>query len=181
MTRVAAINLLLCYLGWVACVLPAANALPWIGPLALVPLLLVHFAFLSPDRRVDAFLLAAAAALGLSADALLVQFGLIAFPSSAQLLTPSPLWMVALWINFALTINLCLSFLAGKYLLASLFGLIAAPFAYLAGSRLGAMTMPRGIGAALCAVAMEWSLSMPSLLLVNSLLRRRFTPVQQRD
>ena len=48
--------------------------------------------------------------------------------------------MVMLWVNFAMTLNVSLGRLRGKYLLAGILGAFGGPMAYYGGAELGAMT-----------------------------------------
>lgn len=70
----------------------------------------------------------AAAAIGFLFDTLMVATGAFT-PVQSFLPRPfSPPWMVGLWMNFAATLNVSLSWLLGRYWLAALFGGSAAPW-----------------------------------------------------
>ena len=61
------------------------------------------------------------------------------------------------------TLAVSLRWLQRRLVLAGVLGAIAAPLAYLAGARLGALTLPKG-HSALWAQAAGWALLLPALL-----------------
>jgi len=73
----------------------------------------------------------------------------------------APLWIIGLWISFALTINHSLAWLQNKTALQVFFGLMGGPLAYLAGEKLGAITMIHEH--ALFILAFSWALVTPIL------------------
>jgi len=74
-----------------------------------------------------------------------------------------------MWPLFATTLNVSMKWMKGKYLLASLFGAIGGPLAYLAGHRLGAVEFSSTLNA-MFVIGIGWAVMMP--LLVN--LAERF-------
>lgn len=147
--------------GWFACVLGAARGAPMLGP-AVCALLLLAMLWASSRRRALIVLLAAGGLVGGAWDTLLSALGLFHFDtaSHAPLL---PLWMLALWVIFASTCNESLRWLQGRVLLAAALAAVAAPLSYLAGQRLGALSMPRP-ALALAAQAVGWAVILPLLL-----------------
>jgi hypothetical protein len=156
-----AVNLLLFQVAWFAAVLGAAGGMAWLGPLALIPVLGVHLA-LQEDRHGELRLILVAAAIGFLFDTLMVATG--AF-TPVQSLVPrpfSPPWMVGLWMNFAATLNVSLSWLQGRIMLAAVFGGIGGPLAYYSGAKLGATeTIPSLTGMVMLAVG--WAIMTPLL------------------
>lgn len=150
--------------GWFACVLGAARGVPGLGPGVVGLFALGHLIARRRRWEREALLLAAAALVGYAADSALVLAGVLRFPPQAVLGGPSTLWMVALWVNLALTLNGPLGWLRGRYVLAALLGFCSGPLAYLAGAELGAAAVsePRVIGLGL--VGLEWLCAMPLLV-----------------
>jgi hypothetical protein len=146
---------------WFACVLGAARDLPLIGPLAVLVFATVHLAGVQ-DRRREAGLLLAAGVVGYVFDSVLVLTNVLTFPGHARAGWPSPIWMVALWVNLAVTLHSTMDWLSRRYALAALAGAILAPPAYLAGVRAGAAHL--GGRASLFAIAILWALAMPLLV-----------------
>jgi len=164
-----AVNLLLFQVAWFAAVLGAAGGMAWLGPLALIPVLGVHLA-LQEDRRGEVRLILAAAAIGFLFDTLMVATGAFT-PVQSLLPRPfSPPWMVGLWMNFAATLNVSLSWLVGRYWLAAVFGALGGPLAYYSGAKLGATeTLPSLTGMLMLAVG--WAIMTPLLAWLAARLR----------
>ena len=73
----------------------------------------------------------------------------------------SPVWIIELWISFALTLNHSLAWLGNKKLLQMIFGLIGGPLAYIAGEKLGAIYMINTM--TLYVLALSWACITPLL------------------
>ena len=86
-----------------------------------------------------------------------------------------PPWMIALWANFATTLNLSLAGLQTRPGLAALLGLIGGPLAYWGGAGLGAMTFVAPLPAFI-ALALGWAVLTPLLLALAATLARRSNP-----
>jgi hypothetical protein len=156
------INFILFQAAWFAAVLGAAKGLPWLGPVAMVPVLGVHLA-LAEHRSGELNLLIAAGILGFLFDTALVAAGVF-LPVAYLLPRPlSPPWMVSLWLNFAATLNVSLSWLRGRYILATVFGAIGGPLAYYSGARLGATEALPSLGGMLV-LALGWGIMTPLLV-----------------
>ncbi len=156
------LNFLAFQVAWFANVLGAAHGVPWAGPALTLVWLAAHVAALRGDAAPELRLVLAGAALGWMADSTLVLAGLVAFPSTAQLGGPSPVWMVALWASFAATFRHALGWLRERFLLGAAFGAVGGPAAYLAGEALGAIALSGG--AAVLAVSVQYALATPALL-----------------
>lgn len=160
--------------GWFACVLGGAHGLHWLGPACVAVLLAVHLALNRPWQA-ELLLALAGGGFGFAFDSLLVSGG--AYEAKRWLL-PAPLtavWLVALWMNFALVLNVGLGWLQGRWVLAALLGAIGGPLAYLSGERLGAITLTRPSSRSLLPLALGWAIAIPLLLWVARALRKRFS------
>jgi hypothetical protein len=157
--------------GWFACVLGAASDRPFVGVL-VVSLVVVAHVVRSRNRRGLALALAAAAGMGLVFDGSLTLTGVLTFPAHASLGWPVPLWMLALWVNFALAID-ALAWLGRRPIAAMIAGAVGGPLSYLAGARLGAVTLGPSEPVALAAVGVVWMVAMPLLLCVLPAFARR--------
>jgi Protein of unknown function (DUF2878) len=165
------VNFAMFYLGWFSCVVGAARGWLWLGPAVAAVLLLVHLA-LTPSRVREARLILLAGLFGFAVDTSLASAGLFSFTRTSVTPWLSPLWMVALWMLFATTLNGSMSWLAGRYGLAALLGFLFGPVSYVAGARLGAIDLPdRWIGS-LAGVAVAWAFAMPTLLMLRDRLSK---------
>lgn len=172
------INVVMFQIGWFACVLGGARGMPGIGAAVALAVVALHL-FLAPQPKFELVLVLFAAALGIVADTLLIRGGWLTFDSGVIFSGVAPYWMVALWMNFATTINVSLHWLKQRPLLAIAFGALGGPLAYFAGAKLGAVTMSNP-AAALAAVGVVWALAMPLLLIIadrfNGTLHRNRVP-----
>ena len=162
-----AVNFVAFQIGWFACVLGAANGLPWAGPLVVLAVIALH---LSQVRRPlpELRLIGLAMALGLLVDSLLLATGWLSYPAGLWLSGPwqsslAPYWIVAMWALFATTLNVSMGWLRGRPLLAVLMGAVGGPLSYLAGEELGGIELTEPV-AALSALAVAWAVAMPLLM-----------------
>ena len=153
--NIASINI-----GWFACVLGAANGYTWLGPVFVAALVAIHLNLI-PARRRELATLAAAALFGYAIDSVMVLAGVFDFPVQARVGAPSTVWMVALWVNFAMALNVAAHWLQHRYLLAALLGGIGGPMAYFSGTQFGGLLAPAGITVLLGAVAVQWAIATP--------------------
>ena len=157
-------------IGWFSAVLGAGHEMPWLG-IAVIPLVLLFNMAVSADWMQKLGIAAAAAVMGFTVDTILVAAGIF---TPVPFLTPwpfSPLWMVALWVNQATTLNSCMAWLRGRYVAGALFGAMGGPLAYLGGARLGAASIPSQSDLLILGIA--WAAAFPGLLALNEFLRRR--------
>ena len=129
------INLTLFKAGWLACVLGAAAGMPLIGVAAVGVAVVVHL-FLSQNPRGEGVLLFLAIALGLSWESTLV----VSYDVGNVLPGLAPYWIVAMWVNFATTVNSGMRWLRKSLPVAILAGAIGGPMSFLAGQKAGAVT-----------------------------------------
>jgi len=129
-------NLLLFQAGWFAAVLGAANGMAWLGPVVIAAILAFHL-YRASERASEAGLILAGLLVGLVFESLLAFTGWVAYPGHESFI--APLWMIALWANFAATLNVALRSLRSRTWLLAALGGIGGPLAYWGGASLGAM------------------------------------------
>jgi hypothetical protein len=142
---------------WLLCVYGAGNGrwLPGIYAAAVFAALTLWF---SHDRNRDLRTLAIALPIGFAMDSLLAQSAHLSFASPFPWANWAPMWIMALWIGFALTLNHSLQSIYRKALPTFLFGLIGGPLAYgIASMRFGAMTVESDMLACAVLVALVWA------------------------
>jgi hypothetical protein len=166
--RNAIINLGLFQLAWFACVLGGAQGLGWLGVAVAAAVVGIHL-WRSETPRSEALLIVAVATIGTLWDGLLVRFGFLEYPSGTPLPWLPPIWIAAMWASFATTLNGGLSWLKGRWGLASAFGAIGGPLAFYAGHGLGAVAFPDPV-VAMAVLAGGWSFLMPLLLWLNLMI-----------
>ena len=114
-------------------------------------------------KATPGWLLAAAALTGLLLDTLFLQFGVLDYAHPLPSSEMAPFWIVVMWMNFALTLNLSMRWLQGRYALAAVLGLVGGPLAYIAGVELGAADWGMDMTSALVVIGIAWALAVPLL------------------
>ena len=153
------INLVAFQLGWLACVLAGAHEMPWLG-VGLASVIVALHLRLATRPAIELWLLLAVAGIGSLWDGLLVGLGLVAYPSGMVAAWLPPIWMMALWLVFATTLNVALRWLRGRWVLAALLGAVGGPFAFYTGSQLGGVVFV-DIAAALPIIGAGWLVMTP--------------------
>lgn len=174
------INFAMFQAGWFASVLLGASGWHWLGPVAVILLLLVHLST-SPDRLAERKLMAYALLIGLAWENLLSLTGIVVYPSGQPFNQLAPAWILAMWPLLAITLNVSLRWLKGRLVLSALFGAIGGPLAFFAGERLGAVVFPDST-LALSVLAVGWGLLFPLLMWLSErhdgFLSQRQRPVE---
>ena len=153
------LNVALMQTAWFACVLGAAGESYLVGPGAVFVMTALHLRFLSRTPLREGIFIAAAALFGFFLETSLTAAG-GTLPNRGHMPSPlGPLWMTALWANFATLLDHSLRWLRGQLFPAVLAGAVGGPAAYLAGERLGAVVIAGTYGVLLLAVA--WGVAMP--------------------
>lgn len=162
--------------GWFACVLSAANGLPWLGLLIVSLIVAMHLKTAgSPHHELK--LLVLCVVMGLVFDSFLVSSGWLRYPSGMLFSGIAPYWILAMWALFSTTLNSSMDWLKGSLVLSSVMGAVFGPLSYLAGQRLGAIELI-DFRSSLIALAVIWALVMPILTFAANRLDGRRTPMQ---
>ena len=158
------LNIALFQIGWFASVLGAAHHRPYLGPLVVGTALAIHLRFFG--TKLEALLILASALLGTVAESSLALAGLLAYRADPGPAWACPPWIVAMWANFGLTLRHSLRGLDGRPLLATAVGAVAGPLAYVAGSRLGALTLLEPVSGVLL-LSVLWGGALYALLRIQ--------------
>lgn len=149
---------------WFSCVLFAAAGRPWFGVVVLAAVVALHLHFAVAPWKRELKLLAGAAALGLGGEWLLHAAAVTGYPPQVWTGEPVPMWMVALWVNFASTLHSSLAWLQGRFVLASMAGALAGPLSYWGGARLGAIALHPDPAIWIAGVGLLWAVATPMLV-----------------
>jgi Protein of unknown function (DUF2878) len=117
----------------------------------------------SHQRAADLRLIVAAVLVGMVLDGVLAATGVVEYNSTPPALPPggAPIWILALWASFALTLNHSLRWLRGRPLGGAVLGAIGGPLAYISSNRLsGAVVLATPQWRALLCLAFGWSLAI---------------------
>lgn len=157
------VNYVLYQIGWLTCVLGAARGHPWSGSAVALVLVGAHVVLVR-RRRAEIELILCAAGIGAVADSVQAALGIVSFPSGSLAPWLCPPWIVVLWMQFATLLRFSLSWVSGRYLLASLLGLVGGPLAFFAGARLGAADLHPNRVLSLVSFAVVWAAASPLLV-----------------
>lgn len=157
------LNFILFQVSWFACVLGAANSLPWLGVLVTLMVVFWHL-FQAKMMRPEIILMLTVLVIGGLFDQALLLTGLLDYAHHGWNSALVPVWILALWLAFASVLNVSLRWMREKYLLGVLFGAVGGPLAYLGAEKLGAVTL-HSLDAML-ALSLGWAVITPILLLL---------------
>lgn len=154
---------------WFSAVIGAGHGLWWPGVSAAAIFVFLHFAVCRQppaQRAVDLRLMSVALVCGLIMDGGLARSGLADY-AAGSLALPSggpPLWILSIWVAFALTLRHSMNFLLGRPLLALSLGAVGGPLAYLGAARgWNAIVFAEPRWMAIAALVIGWAIAIPLL------------------
>lgn len=161
------LNFVLFQLAWFANVVGAANQMPWLGVFVTCSILYWHF-LKAHQPKVELLLLTCALMIGACFDQLMLISTLVQYQSHGWSDAIVPVWILALWLAFASTLNLSLAWMQGRYLIGMLFGAAGGPMAYFAADNLGAVSIHSH--SSYIALGIGWAIITPLLLYLSKYL-----------
>lgn len=173
-------NFLLYQLAWFACIMGAAEGLPWAGVVVGLLVVGLHLG-LAHTPRTELGIIGLTGLIGGVWETFIVRQDWVEYLGQFGEQFP-PLWIITLWLAFATTFNVSLRWLQRRYLFAALFGLVGGPLAWYAGMRLGALRLPE-LQTDLTAIGLGWAVVMPLLLFLTGWVNGRTAqnPTEKRD
>ncbi|WP_024931241.1 DUF2878 domain-containing protein [Methylophilus sp. OH31] len=154
-------------LWWWACILSAKPGLGWAVLLLVIAACCVHLQWIESWRHALPLLITTL--LGCILDQIAYTLGWLSFKHHHTWPAFIPLWMIALWLAFSMTLNVSMRWLQGRIILAAILGGMFGPLAYLGAQQLKVIDLPSSSWSLLW-VTVEWAVVMPLLLWI----RRRF-------
>jgi len=151
---------------WFAAILGAAHGAPAWGTAAVVAAIAWHVA-ISARPRAELALAGLLCVIGGVAESLVVAQGHVVYPSGQPVAWLAPYWLVALWAEFAIALNVTLRWLKHRPLLAALLGAVAGPLSFVGGVRLGGARFVDTVPA-LITLAVMWGLLMPLVMALSN-------------
>jgi Protein of unknown function (DUF2878) len=152
---------------WFSAVYGAAGGLAWPGVATALLFAIVQLA-LSRVRTADVLLMATAILVGSVLDGGLAYTTLVRYAAPWPALPPggAPLWILALWGAFALTLNHSLGCLRSRTYAAMALGAIGGPLAYAAAARVQAVVFATPVWRPILILATGWALVLALLTLL---------------
>ncbi len=160
------INIVGYQLVWFAIVISASRGQPWWGIASALLFVGLQFRY-SSTRSADGRAMVAAFIFGFLLDGTLAVTGSLQY-ASPLLSVPAPIWILTLWMAFAMTLNHSMSFLHGKPALAALLGGIGGPLAYLSAARgFDAVVFAKPAWHAIALLALGWAVALAALAILT--------------
>ena len=113
-----------------------------------------------------------ATVVGVAVEVVQVAAGAYFFTSGTLSDVWPPLWLLAMWAQFAAIFRFSLRRVVPRLLPAALFGAAGGPIAFIAGERLGAVTLLPPTMHGLLRLSLTWAIA----LVAFSVVVRRVTP-----
>lgn len=151
--------------GWCACVMGASWRHPWVGLAIALAFIGAHLT-LSPERSVELRLMLFATLVGTAVEVFQIAAGTYHFTSGTLNGVWPPLWLLAMWAQFATTFRFSLRSVIARPRAAALFGAAGGPIAFIAGQRLGAVTLLPPVSHGLLRLAITWAIALVAFSLV---------------
>jgi Protein of unknown function (DUF2878) len=159
------INFVLFQIGWFACVLGASKQLPWIGVIFMCLFLAWHLSQ-AKQPKLEIYLIVITVLIGAVYDQIMTQNSLLTYQSHGWSTALPASWILALWAEFAMILNVSLRWIRGHTIIAILFGAIGGPLAYIGAAKLGAVTL-NALPLSHVALSVGWAIITPILLLLS--------------
>ena len=164
---------------WFACILGVAHGQPLAGTAVVAVAIAWHVA-ISARPVVELALVGCLCAIGLVAESLVVAQGHVVYPAGQPVRWLAPYWMVALWGEFAIALNVTLRWLKRKPLTALVLGALFGPLSFIGGVRLGGARFVDET-AALTTLACMWAVLMPLVMALSDRLDGVAVPAPTRN
>ena len=162
------LNLVIFDIAWFSSVVGGAREMPWLGPLAVLAALMIHFRA-ARNLTEEVLLILSCAITGAVFDSFLVASGWVTYKAGLFSDHLAPYWIITMWMLFATTLNVSMRWLRGKPWLAALFGAVGGPISYLTGEGLVGIVLSNQ-PAAVAALAIGWAIMMPMLMWLSEKL-----------
>ncbi|WGL16883.1 DUF2878 domain-containing protein [Microbulbifer bruguierae] len=116
------------------------------------------------------------ALVGITMDAVLFKLGLFRPTLKSAEFHFLPLWLVCLWVNFALALRFAFVFLRRNLLVAALFGAVGGPLSYFFGAAVGGLVaLAEPVGQTLLLLSVLWALFLYGTMWLARLHSFRYT------
>jgi hypothetical protein len=155
---------------WFASIYGASQENVWLGFVASIIFSICMLAFAGKAKG-DLRLLCIGLCVGICIDSFFAASGLIQYDAAWPFASAAPLWILALWMSFSLTLNHSMVFLRRNIVIAAIFGLIGGPLAYFGADRIfnvldfGADTLW-----IVTALGIAWAIAIPAIFFIDERL-----------
>lgn len=161
------LNFILFQVNWFSCVLSAKFGVYFIGVI-MVGISAVFHVYKAKEKAYLVRFFLWTIAFGAILDTLLINYGVMSFSKELSPHGMVPAFMIAMWLNFATTLDLSMSWIKNRYGVAVILGFFGGPMAYYGGYTLGVLQLDLGIYKSLFYIGLEWALAMILLLFMKN-------------
>ena len=151
---------------WFAAVLGAAHQIPLWGTVCVIAAIAWHLGVTARPAQ-EAKLIGLACVIGFVVESAIAMQGNVTYASGQPVAWLAPYWMVALWGELAIALNVTMRWMKRRLWLASLLGAIAGPASFVSGVKLGGAQFIHQTPA-LITLACAWALLMPLLIWLSN-------------
>lgn len=123
------------------------------------------------DRKRECVAIGCAIAVGLVVEWYQISAGTYRFEAGVLRDGWPPPWLIAMWGQFATAFRFSMQGIMRRWWSAALFGAVGGPLAFLAGERLGAVTLLPPTPAGLVRLAIAWAIALAVLSLAARVSR----------
>lgn len=164
--RLQIANFVVFQAAWFAAVLGAAHHIPLWGTVCVIAAVAWHLG-ISARPAQEAKLVGFACLIGFLVESLVAMQGHVTYPSGQPVAWLAPYWMVALWGELAIALNVTMRWMKRRLWLAAVLGAVAGPMAFASGVKLGGAQFVETIPA-LITLAIAWAALMPLLVWLSN-------------
>lgn len=154
------------YLAWGLCLIGVKKGQPWIGPMLVLLLALVHFERVK-WRKEELYIALLLTLFGTLYDTALLNLGIVTYFGGYESFPRiAPLWVSSIWLLFSVSLTNSFGWLRNRWKLSAIFGATGGVLSYVAAVRAGAALFPNPALAVLV-LALSWAVLMPLILLLS--------------
>jgi len=151
-------------LGWFACVVCGAKGWPLAALAAAAAVVACNLWLQRGNLAKELRLLAWVTLTGVGIETFHLWAGVFMLAGQPKHPWLCPVWLVVLWTMFATLLRGPLAWLSGRYALSALLGAAFAAPNYIAGARLGAVTLSSSMLFNVTVLMATWAIAMPGLV-----------------
>lgn len=140
----------------------------YIGPFIMLIFLLIHF-IVNGLKQSDVRIITIVGLIGIMIDSAFNMTTIIIYNGTNSNIFP-PLWIIAMWIGFAATMNYSMSWLKNNYKIGFLVGSIFGPLSYITGHKFNAITINYSDSNPIFSLSISWALAVPIIFYINDKL-----------
>ena len=154
------------YICWWFTILGVIKEYFFIGPLAVILFLIVHFYKVSNHKKEDLFLVICFF-LGAFIETTLFNLDIIIHKGILIQYNIAPLWAISLWVCFGATIYHSFKWMSKQYIISSILGVMFAPIVYFSFRTLGIVEFGMNNIITGLSVSAIWGLFIPLFIIIS--------------